>query len=502
MALLAAARRAGRGRTSMTVPQREIARDPLVGATSCWCARRCASGRSSWASAWSTRPRSSPPRASSRATRSTTAAAARSWCSTCSTTARAGACGSTFEDQGPGIADIELALKDGYTTGGGLGLGLGGAQRLVNEFAIESQPGRARASRSRDGNDRCRRRAPARASRSSTRAESARRGRRRAAAAGRRGLRRGTRPAGWRSSSPRRPPTSSSTRSGGELLVRAARAGRRRLGVEVLALDAGPGMADCRASLRDGYSTAGTPGHRPRRHAPGSPTRSTSTRGRAQGTVAAPRRLAERQRRPPPRSGCESGVVCLPKPGETVCGDAWAVRRGPRRAAWCSWPTGSATGPDAAAARRAARRGIAARAADGAGEIARRGARALRPTRGAAVAVADVDLHAGRACVFAGVGNIAGRDRDGNGASRSLVSHNGTVGHTVPQDPGVHSIPCPAGALLVMHSDGLQHALGPWTATRASRRAIRRSSPRAVPRLPPRPRRRDRARRCATAAAQ
>lgn len=44
----------------------------------------------------------------------------------------------TFADTGKGIADIERALSDGYTTGGGLGLGLGGARRLVNEFAIES----------------------------------------------------------------------------------------------------------------------------------------------------------------------------------------------------------------------------------------------------------------------------------------------------------------------------------------------------------------------------
>jgi serine/threonine-protein kinase RsbT len=47
----------------------------------------------------------------------------------------------TFEDKGPGIADIERALKDGYTTGNGLGLGLGGARRLSSEFAIESRPG-------------------------------------------------------------------------------------------------------------------------------------------------------------------------------------------------------------------------------------------------------------------------------------------------------------------------------------------------------------------------
>ena len=47
----------------------------------------------------------------------------------------------TFEDRGPGIPDIELALKDGYTTGGGLGLGLSGARRLSNEFEIFSRVG-------------------------------------------------------------------------------------------------------------------------------------------------------------------------------------------------------------------------------------------------------------------------------------------------------------------------------------------------------------------------
>ena len=48
----------------------------------------------------------------------------------------------TFTDHGPGIADLELALTDGYTSGHGLGLGLGGSRRLVNEFAIESSPGK------------------------------------------------------------------------------------------------------------------------------------------------------------------------------------------------------------------------------------------------------------------------------------------------------------------------------------------------------------------------
>jgi serine/threonine-protein kinase RsbT len=48
----------------------------------------------------------------------------------------------TFEDHGPGIPDVEQALRDGFTTGHGLGLGLGGARRLVNEFDLQSAPGR------------------------------------------------------------------------------------------------------------------------------------------------------------------------------------------------------------------------------------------------------------------------------------------------------------------------------------------------------------------------
>jgi serine/threonine-protein kinase RsbT len=47
----------------------------------------------------------------------------------------------TFSDEGPGIADLEQALKDGFSTGSGMGLGLGGAKRLANEFEIDSAPG-------------------------------------------------------------------------------------------------------------------------------------------------------------------------------------------------------------------------------------------------------------------------------------------------------------------------------------------------------------------------
>jgi serine/threonine-protein kinase RsbT len=46
-----------------------------------------------------------------------------------------------FQDKGPGISDIDLALRDGFTTGSGLGLGLGGAKRLVNQFEVVSRTG-------------------------------------------------------------------------------------------------------------------------------------------------------------------------------------------------------------------------------------------------------------------------------------------------------------------------------------------------------------------------
>jgi serine/threonine-protein kinase RsbT len=53
--------------------------------------------------------------------------------------------GLIFVDNGPGISDLDMALRDGYTTGGGLGLGLGGSKRLADEFEIDSRPGEGTA---------------------------------------------------------------------------------------------------------------------------------------------------------------------------------------------------------------------------------------------------------------------------------------------------------------------------------------------------------------------
>jgi serine phosphatase RsbU (regulator of sigma subunit) len=81
----------------------------------------------------------------------------------------------------------------------------------------------------------------------------------------------------------------------------------------------------------------------------------------------------------------------------------------------------------------------------------------LRSTRGAAVAVADVDLDT-RTIRYAGVGNIAGVVLTGEG-SQSMVSHNGTVGHEARRFQEF-LYPFPAGAVLVMHSDGLTSRWG------------------------------------------
>jgi serine/threonine-protein kinase RsbT len=67
--------------------------------------------------------------------------AADPWNSSKSPTARRGI-RLVFTDEGPGIPDINLAMKDGYTTGSGLGLGLGGAKRLSSDFAIDSTVGK------------------------------------------------------------------------------------------------------------------------------------------------------------------------------------------------------------------------------------------------------------------------------------------------------------------------------------------------------------------------
>jgi anti-sigma regulatory factor (Ser/Thr protein kinase) len=220
------------------------------------------------------------------------------------------------------------------------------------------------------------------------------------------------------------------------------------LGIEILAVDSGPGMDDFDASARDGYSSAGTAGT-----GLGAMRRLSEDfdvyTGRGLGTAA---RMVFWSGERPPANGLDVGGISVPRHGETVCGDAWA----------CEAHAGGITlvvadglghGPDAS------------RAAMGAVEVLRRhpdyaairlldvAHARLKPTRGAAVAFMREDA-ASRELVFAGVGNISAVILEGEGR-RAMLSHNGIVGHNVHKSEE-YRYGWPRGSLLVAHSDGLE----------------------------------------------
>lgn len=215
-------------------------------------------------------------------------------------------------------------------------------------------------------------------------------------------------------------------------------------GLEVLALDRGPGIANLNASLRDGVSTAGSPGT-----GLGAMTRLADTfdiyAPTGGGTVV---RL-EIWAKPVPPAELEFGVVCLPKSGETVAGDSWTCVTAKGRHSFLV-ADGLGHGPDAARASLAATRVLEAKPDAEPSETIQACHRALAPTRGAAVAVAKISTDKGS---FAAVGNIACRVESGE-TRRQLVSHNGTLGHMMRRVQQF-DFPLPVGALLIFHSDGL-----------------------------------------------
>lgn len=228
----------------------------------------------------------------------------------------------------------------------------------------------------------------------------------------------------------------------GELLLRALRE-TAVPGVELLAVDRGPGIADLGRALSDGFSTGGTAGEglgaiRRLAHA-------FDIHSDPAGTIVLARRFAA----PPPPEPFSVGAVCLPIAGETACGDAWAAEvRGGRLC--LALVDGLGHGPLAADAGLAGVAGWIASADDPVRAIASAHAR-LRPTRGAAMLAAIVDPAAGevRTC---GVGNIAGTVL--GQPPRRVVSHNGILGHSAPRmQPFAY--PCAPGTTLVLHSDGL-----------------------------------------------
>ena len=227
--------------------------------------------------------------------------------------------------------------------------------------------------------------------------------------------------------------------NGGELMLMR---GEGRL--DVLAVDAGPGMRDVAACMADGYSTAGTLGQglgAVRRLA--SDLRVASWAGLGTAVLA---RFGG-----PALEGDALGGVVVAKPGEEACGDAWCAQEDDE-ALTLMVVDGLGHGIEAAGAAHAAvtrfqrAHGLAPQA------LLEALHEALRPTRGAAVAVARV--HRRSATVsFAGLGNIAAALIGTDGTVRRLVSHNGIAGHNARKIQAF-DYPCREG-LLVMHSDGV-----------------------------------------------
>jgi anti-sigma regulatory factor (Ser/Thr protein kinase) len=219
-------------------------------------------------------------------------------------------------------------------------------------------------------------------------------------------------------------------------------------GLEILALDRGPGIPNVIASLRDGFSTAGSMGTglgalsrvSPSFELYSQPGQGTALRLEVWGTAATP-----------PADLIESGVVCIPMTGEEVAGDGWLLREsGDYRTVLVV--DGLGHGPNAARAARAATDAFDKHANAAPGALMQICHAALAPTRGAAGAAARVDA-AKKHGTFAGVGNIACRV-ESTGDRRQLVSHSGTLGH-VMRRVQEFDFDFPGGALLILHSDGL-----------------------------------------------
>ncbi len=237
---------------------------------------------------------------------------------------------------------------------------------------------------------------------------------------------------------------------GGRLLMAAMRDGDAAC-IELLAVDDGPGMDDVNSCLRDGYSTGGTPGT-----GLGAIQRLsdefsiTSTPGR--GTIVAARVHTPAGRAAMAGRRFSAAGLSFAVKGETVCGDAYALRAQGDQARVIV-ADGLGHGPGAAEASLAAVRVFDAAAAETSpAQVLERAHGALRITRGAAVAVVHLDAARGR-LLFAGAGNIAGRIVSGV-QDRSLLSQHGTVGLQIRR---LQDVPYewPEHSLLILHSDGL-----------------------------------------------
>jgi anti-sigma regulatory factor (Ser/Thr protein kinase) len=228
--------------------------------------------------------------------------------------------------------------------------------------------------------------------------------------------------------------------SGGELLLQPLKAGAGDA-IELIAIDRGRGMSDVERCLNDGYSTGGTSGT-----GLGAVRRLScefdihSVPG--EGTVVMSRVGASPASR--------FGAISIPLKGETECGDGWALAQ-ETDSTTLMVIDGLGHGSFAAIAAECAQESFAAAPSAAPRAIIERAHRALSGTRGAAAAVARIT---GKNKVsYAGVGNITGYLIE-NEKSQGLVSHNGTLGLTLPRLQQFE-YERSADSLLVMHSDGL-----------------------------------------------
>jgi anti-sigma regulatory factor (Ser/Thr protein kinase) len=220
------------------------------------------------------------------------------------------------------------------------------------------------------------------------------------------------------------------------------------LGLELLAIDSGPGMRDFEASAVDGHSTAGTSGTGLGAIRRQSDELEVYTRAGG-GTIL--RSVIWAGDTPTRAADYEVGALCVPKPGETVCGDAWGMEVTAEGATFLL-ADGLGHGPDAARAASLAAEVLHGRASEKAIRILDLVHGKLRPTRGAAVAVMRDEPATGE-IAFAGVGNISAAIVEG-GARRAMVSHNGIVGHNVHRSQE-YRYAWPRGSILVAHTDGI-----------------------------------------------
>lgn len=221
-------------------------------------------------------------------------------------------------------------------------------------------------------------------------------------------------------------------------------------GLRLMAIDKGPGIADVTRALQDGHSTAGSMGTglgAVRRLADQFEVYSAS----GMGTLIRAEFWPDTHQNPHLPQMLITGVVSEPMQGEEECGDGWGFRRFADSVVLMI-VDGLGHGVLAADAAREGEQVLAKAQNDSPLEILQDVHGALRKTRGAAVAVARINEAKGLVS-FAGVGNISASIVS-PGLSRSLASHNGTVGHHMPRVQEF-TYPWNAGSVLIMHSDGL-----------------------------------------------